>query len=107
MKYRAAKRHARRGRPTGLAALAPMFAALKEVARELCEAFTRAVNSIDWGALTNARTPARELEPAPGNPEDAVIDAINGLERDEIGDTVRWQLEQGMARGDHIGGFAT
>ncbi|MFI6368686.1 hypothetical protein ACIBG0_38890 [Nocardia sp. NPDC050630] len=36
------------------------------------------------------------------NPEQAVIDAINGLERDEIGDIVRWQLEEGMRRGDHL-----
>ncbi|MGW4720485.1 hypothetical protein [Nocardia sp. NPDC004260] len=34
------------------------------------------------------------------NPEQAVLDAIAGLEQDEIGELVRWQLEEGVRRGD-------
>lgn len=114
MKYRAAGRHARHVRANA-SDLADIFAWLGEIAKdvarqltaafaELGSAFTRAVESIDWGAVAQATALPRELEPAPaaGNPEDAVIEAINGLENDEIGDIVRWQLEQGMARGDHI-----
>lgn len=36
------------------------------------------------------------------NPEDAVLAAIDGLELDEVGQIVKWQLEEGMARGEHL-----
>lgn len=36
------------------------------------------------------------------HPEQAVLDAIAGLEQDEIGELVRWQLEEGRKRGDHL-----
>lgn len=36
------------------------------------------------------------------HPEQTVLDAIAGLEADEIGERVRWQLEEGMKRGDHL-----
>ncbi|WP_454199558.1 hypothetical protein [Nocardia sp. Marseille-Q1738] len=32
------------------------------------------------------------------NPEQAILDAIAGLEQDEIGELVRWQLEEGRKR---------
>lgn len=35
-------------------------------------------------------------------PEQSVLDAIAGLEQDEIGELVRWQLEEGRKRGDHL-----
>jgi hypothetical protein len=34
------------------------------------------------------------------HPEQAVLDAIAGLEQDEIGELVRWQIEEGIRRGD-------
>lgn len=34
------------------------------------------------------------------NPESDVLSAIDALERDEIGELVTWQIEQGRARGD-------
>jgi hypothetical protein len=40
---------------------------------------------------------------SPVNPEQAVIDAIDELERDEIDDIVDWQIEQGRKRGDGPG----
>jgi hypothetical protein len=36
------------------------------------------------------------------NPEQSVIDAIDGLERDEIGELVDWQLEQGRRSGEYL-----
>lgn len=36
------------------------------------------------------------------HPEQAVLDAIDGLEQDEIGELVRWQIEEGIRRGDHL-----
>lgn len=36
------------------------------------------------------------------NPEDAVIHAIDGLERDEISELVDWQLEQGRRSGEYL-----
>lgn len=36
------------------------------------------------------------------NTEQRVLDAINGLEQDEIGELVRWQIEEGRKRGDHL-----
>ncbi|WP_280479115.1 hypothetical protein [Nocardia asiatica] len=32
------------------------------------------------------------------HPEQAVLDAIAGLEQDEIGELVRWQIEEGRKR---------
>lgn len=84
-------------------ALAEMAEALgiacARIGRAFNEAMAEAARGLQFPRQLQFQSPALELR---RNPEDAVIDAINGLEADEIGERVRWQLEQGMKRGDHL-----
>jgi len=87
-------------------ALAAMAEALRVACAEIGRAYAEAMAEVTRGLQFPRPVlsiPAVAV-PTQRHPVDAVIDAINGLEADEIGERVRWQLEEGMRRGDHLRG---
>ena len=83
--------------------------ALATITTRIGRAFAEAAQAFEFPRPLIARGPTRQAEidaaqqpEVPANPTQAVIDAIDGLEHDEIGERVRWQLEEGVKRGDHL-----